>query len=105
MWPWLGRRFPAEYSTEAGNPENQKHVSRLTVRTPLPRLARGVVMVDGPGLGSLAVSGSREALAYLPAADLAIVLVNAGNTVMPTILTSCVCLRFRERSDGAAQQG
>lgn len=71
----------AEFATEAGNPDNRLQVSRLELGLPLGRLQGSVVVVDTPGLGSLARSGQREAMAYLPSADLAFVLVNAGSTL------------------------
>lgn len=71
----------ANFSTEEGNPANKKGVARLTVRLPLPQLEAGIVLVDTPGIGSLAKSGSREAMSYLPSADLAIVLLNASSTI------------------------
>ena len=71
----------AEFATEAGNPDNRLQISRLELGLSLGRLQGSVVVVDTPGLGSLARSGQREAMAYLPAADLAFVLVNAGSTL------------------------
>ena len=47
---------------------------------PSGRLAKGIVLVDTPGLGSLAMKGAHETLAYLPSCDLAIVLIDAGAT-------------------------
>ena len=48
---------------------------------PSDRLRDGVVLVDTPGLGSLATSGAAETLAYLPRCDLGVVLVDAGSTL------------------------
>ena len=42
------------------------------------RLAEGVTFVDTPGLGSLAVAGAEETIAYLPRCDLGIVLIDAS---------------------------
>jgi hypothetical protein len=39
------------------------------------------VLVDTPGLGSLASSGAAEAIAYLPRCDLGIVLIDAASTL------------------------
>lgn len=41
------------------------------------------MLVDTPGLGSLALKGAQETLAYLPSCDLAIVLIDAGATLTP----------------------
>ncbi len=71
----------AEFVTEQLNPGNSKHVTRITVELPSERLRDGVVLVDTPGLGSLATAGAVETLAYLPRCDLGVVLVDAGATL------------------------
>lgn len=71
----------AEFATEQQNPANAKHVTRISVEVPSPRLQNGVTFVDTPGLGSLASSGAAETLAYLPRCDLGIVLIDAGSTL------------------------
>jgi len=55
-----------EFATEQKNPGNKKHVTRIFVKLPSDRLAEGVTFVDTPGLGSLAVAGAEETVAYLP---------------------------------------
>jgi len=70
-----------EFATEQQNPGNVKHVTRITITIPAPRLASGVSFVDTPGLGSLATSGAAETLAYLPKCDLGVVLIDAGSTL------------------------
>ncbi|MGB9473898.1 MAG: dynamin family protein [Candidatus Udaeobacter sp.] len=67
-----------DYATEERNPGNVKHVTRIFVELPLPRLSEGVTFVDTPGLGSLAVTGAEETVAYLPRCDVGIVLVDAS---------------------------
>ena len=57
--------------TEQGNPGNLRNVVRAMVEVPSPRLREGIVLVDTPGLGSLARRGAAETLAYLPSCDLA----------------------------------
>src|SRR6266581_2005759 len=69
----------AEYATEERNPSNEKHVTRIFVKLPAARLLEGVTFVDTPGLGSLAVAGAEETVAYLPRCDLGIVLVDASS--------------------------
>ena len=71
----------AEYASERENPANIKRVLRLVVELPAPFLESGVMLVDTPGLGSLATSGAAEALAYLPHCDVAAVLVDASSTI------------------------
>jgi len=65
------------FAAEEHNPANQREVLRLIVRMPSPLLRDGVVFVDTPGLGSLAVAGAAETLSYLPRCDLGLVLVSA----------------------------
>ena len=67
--------------TEQGNPGNLRNVVRAMVEVPSPRLSQGIVLVDTPGLGSLARRGGAETLAYLPACDLALLLIDAGTTL------------------------
>jgi GTP-binding protein EngB required for normal cell division len=70
-----------EFVSERHNPSNYKHVTRILVELPSPRLRDGVVLVDTPGLGSLATSGAAETLAYLPRCDLGVVLIDSGSTL------------------------
>ncbi len=67
--------------TEHGNPGNLKNVVRAIVEVPSPRLKEGILLVDTPGLGSLAKQGAAETLAYLPSCDLALLLIDAGATL------------------------
>lgn len=86
---WFAGRDPeefdilrlAEFASELRNPENEKHVTRIVVELPSPRLRDGIVFVDTPGLGSLATAGAAETLAYLPRCDLGVVLIDAGSTL------------------------
>ncbi|MDR5729397.1 MAG: dynamin family protein [Terriglobia bacterium] len=64
--------------SEGGNPGNQRNVVRAVVEIPSLRLSQGIVLVDTPGLGSLARRGAAETMSYLPACDLAILLIDAG---------------------------
>jgi GTP-binding protein EngB required for normal cell division len=67
--------------TEQGNPGNVRSVIRAMAEVPSPRLKKGIVLVDTPGLGSLARRGTQETLAYLPACDLALVLIDAAVSI------------------------
>ena len=67
--------------SETGNPGNQRNVTHALVEIPSPRLSQGIVLVDTPGLGSLARRGAAETMAYLPSCDLAILLIDAGATL------------------------
>jgi len=97
---WFADRKPeqfgierlAEFVTEQRNPGNIRHVTRLVVELPAPRLEEGVVYVDTPGLGSLATSGAAETKAYLPRCDLGVVLIDAGSTLTQDDLTTVQAL-------------
>jgi GTP-binding protein EngB required for normal cell division len=67
--------------TEQGNPGNSKNIVRAMVEVPSLRLRHGIVLVDTPGLGPLAKRGGAETLAYLPACDLVLALIDAGATL------------------------
>ena len=82
----------AEFVTEQQNPANYKHVTRIMVELPSSRLRDGVVLVDTPGLGSLATAGAAETLAYLPRCDLGVVLVDAGSTLTQDDLSTIQAL-------------
>jgi GTP-binding protein EngB required for normal cell division len=82
-----------EFATEQQNPGNQKHVVRLVLALPSPALQTGVTFVDTPGLGSLATSGARETLAYLPKCDLGVVLIDAGATLTAEDLQTIMALQ------------
>jgi GTP-binding protein EngB required for normal cell division len=71
----------SKFVTEQHNPANLKHVTQVVVELPSPRLSDGVVLVDTPGLGSLATSGASETLAYLPRCDLGVVLIDAASAL------------------------
>ncbi|MGA7342126.1 MAG: dynamin family protein [Terracidiphilus sp.] len=67
--------------SEVGNPGNERNVIRAVVEIPSPRLSQGIVLVDTPGLGSLARRGAAETMAYLPDCDLALVMIDGGSTL------------------------
>jgi GTP-binding protein EngB required for normal cell division len=71
----------AQYVSEESNLGNQRNVVRALAEISSPRLQDGIVLVDTPGLGSLARRGATETLAYLPSADLGLVLIDAGSTL------------------------
>ncbi len=70
-----------EYASEEGNPGNRKHVTGILVKVPSPILREGIAFVDTPGVGSLALAGGAETLAYLPRCDLGVVLVDSASTL------------------------
>jgi hypothetical protein len=70
------------------NPVNTKRMIRLVVALPSPRLQQGIVVVDTPGLGSLAITNAAETMAYLPHCDLGVVLIDAGSILTPEDLAT-----------------
>jgi GTP-binding protein EngB required for normal cell division len=70
-----------EFATERGNPSNAKHVTKINLKLPTSRLKEGVTFIDTPGLGSLATSGSADALGYLPRCDLGLLMIDAGSGI------------------------
>lgn len=71
----------ARYITEDGNPGNREGVLDLLIQVPAARLEEGLMLVDTPGLGSLATAGASQTLEYLPRCDLGILLVEAGGVI------------------------
>jgi len=69
------------FVTEDQNPGDTRNVVKTVTEVPAAKLKQGIVLVDTPGLGSLARRGARETLAYLPSADLGALLIDAGSTL------------------------
>ena len=95
-----------EYASEEGNPGNAKHVTAIVVTGSFASPESGVVLVDTPGVGSLATSGAAEAIAYLPRCDLGIVLIDGGSSLAsrrPRAASDA--LRGRHPGDGSPEQG
>ncbi|MFB7470724.1 dynamin family protein [Kitasatospora sp. NPDC056184] len=61
-------------------------VSRVSVRTPNPKLRGGVVLVDTPGIGGVHRGHTAVALGVLPQADLALYVTDAGRAPLPSEL-------------------
>ncbi len=64
------------FATEEKNPQNTRGVRSIEVT--VPSAPEGLRLLDTPGVGSLASSGSAQAFAWLPRCDLGLVLVAAG---------------------------
>lgn len=67
----------AAYVTETANPHNKLGVARVEVQYPAPLLARGVVLIDTPGIGSTLAHNTATALDVLAEVDAAFFLVSA----------------------------
>ena len=62
--------------TEEGNPANLFGLRQVEARLPAPLLARGVVLLDTPGIGSTLRRNTEAAIAALPECDLALFVVS-----------------------------
>lgn len=62
--------------TEEGNPANRLGLRQVEARLPAPLLARGVVVLDTPGIGSTLRHNTEAAIAALPECDLALFVVS-----------------------------
>ncbi|MDA8248547.1 MAG: dynamin family protein [Rhodospirillales bacterium] len=62
--------------TEDGNPANRLGLRQVQARLPAPLLARGVVLLDTPGIGSTLRRNTEAAIAALPECDLALFVVS-----------------------------
>ena len=60
-----------QFVTEKGNPGNAKGVRQAEIRFPSPLLARGLVLVDTPGVGSTYLGNTEMTYAFLPRSDAA----------------------------------
>ncbi len=67
------------YITEKGNPENKKQVSCLEIFHPSPLLARGTVLVDTPGIGSIFDHNTLATYEFVPKVDAAIFLLTVDH--------------------------
>ncbi len=66
-----------DYVSESENPENEKGVRAVEVFYPSPLLARGLCLVDTPGLGSPLGGNTAVTRAYVPHVDAALVVLGA----------------------------
>jgi len=65
------------YVSESKNPENRKGVAAVEVFLPSPLLARGLCLVDTPGLGSPLGGNTAVTRAFVPHVDAALVVLGA----------------------------
>jgi GTP-binding protein EngB required for normal cell division len=71
----------ARYSTEDGNPANEKGVQSVIVQAPIEKLRRGFYFVDTPGIGSDIAANSATTERFLPDAD-AVIFVTSFDSPM-----------------------
>jgi hypothetical protein len=67
-----------DWVSEAGNPANVKGVERVDVTLRNDLLARGIAIVDTPGMGSLGAGHAAATLAFLPFADALVFVSDAS---------------------------
>ena len=67
-----------DWVSEAGNPGNAKGVERVDVTLPNDLLAKGIAIVDTPGMGSLGAGHAAATLAFLPFADALVFVSDAS---------------------------
>jgi tRNA U34 5-carboxymethylaminomethyl modifying GTPase MnmE/TrmE len=63
--------------TETGNPKNHLGISQVEAFLPSPLLARGVVLVDTPGIGSTLRHNTEATMSFLPQCDAALFVLSA----------------------------
>ncbi|MGO9829740.1 MAG: dynamin family protein [Myxococcaceae bacterium] len=76
-WREIQVEAVAEYVTEAHNPGNRKGVLAVEVFEPAPLLARGMCLVDTPGIGSVYFDNSEATREFVPQVDAALVTLGA----------------------------
>lgn len=67
----------AELVTETGNPGNRRGIAEVELHLPSPLLARGLELVDTPGVGSVYGHNTEAALVALDRMDAAIFVVSS----------------------------
>jgi GTPase Era involved in 16S rRNA processing len=65
-----------QFVTERGNPNNEKHVEAVRITYPSSFLKDGIVVVDTPGIGSIALHNTRTTENFLPHIDAAIFILS-----------------------------
>ncbi len=68
----------ARWVTERGDPRDRLAVELVEVTLPHPLLARGITLVDTPGIGGLNAAHAAATLAFLPIADALVFVSDAS---------------------------
>lgn len=92
----------AEYGTENQNPKNEKEVARIEVYLPNPILKSGAVIIDTPGLDSLAEHGEIP-WCYAPTASVICLVLDSVETLVTaqTIANLKGFLKIAKRTSGS----
>src|SRR5207244_12572453 len=107
-WDSHGSRFEDVplYVTEEHNHENVKGVAVVEVFLPAPLLARGLCLVDTPGIGSTFAANSEVTRAFVPHIDAALVVLGADPPISGDGSRSCSTSsdKFRTRFSCSTKQ-
>jgi hypothetical protein len=76
-WQQIALRDLEQYVSEEHNPENVKEIIGAEVFVPSPLLARGMCLVDTPGLGSVFSGNTAATQAFIPHIDAALVVTGS----------------------------
>lgn len=68
----------ARWVTERGNPDDRLGVEQVELTLPHPLLARGITLIDTPGIGGLNAAHAAATLAFLPVADALVFVTDAS---------------------------
>ncbi len=71
----------SEYISEQENPDNERGVSSVTLRTPAPFLKDGLILVDTPGVGSFHKHNSDAAYAFIKESDAVIFALSVDSPI------------------------
>lgn len=77
QWRMIPTAELAQYVSEEFNPENRKRVEGVEVFVPSPLLARGMCLVDTPGIGSVFAGNTETTRQFIPQIDAALLVVGA----------------------------
>jgi len=70
-----------KYVSESENPKNEKRVHHVEFMYPSSFLKNGIVLIDTPGVGSIALHNSETTERFLPRIDAAVVVLGADPPV------------------------
>jgi GTPase Era involved in 16S rRNA processing len=73
-----------QYVSEIGNPKNEKNVHYVELTYPSSFLKNGIVLIDTPGVGSIALHNTATTQGFLPRIDAAIVVLAADPPITQT---------------------
>ena len=68
----------AAWVTERADPDDRLGVERVELTLPHPLLARGITLIDTPGIGGLNAAHAAATLAFLPVADALVFVTDAS---------------------------